>query len=167
MTWRRMRRLAALAALALVASLAWSGAAAAEPFGKWSGKKGRFAWEAKRTDCGSAGKSLSPSRVRAHTRWKKSPANGYVRLVFRRQIRDEDTGKWMTVQQQRRSTKNTPLEGVRSVVHWSQWFNPFEDEAGLRSRHLVDFAWLLDRPGADRRVLRRQVVTKPCVVGGP
>lgn len=165
MTWRRTRRFAALAVSAGAVALASSGGAAAEPFGTWTGKKGPFAWEAKRTACGVVGGD--PSRVRAHTRWKKSPANGYVRLTFRRQIEDDGTGAWATVQKQRRSTKNTALEGERGIIHWFQWFNPFADEAGRRSRHIVDFEWLRDRagPGADRQVLRRQVTLRPCVVG--
>jgi len=158
---RRRRRFAVLGVAALV--LAVAGAAAAEPFSAWSGTRGGFAWEAKRLACGAVGES--PSRVRAHTRWRSSPANGYLRLTFTRQIR-ADTGGWTTVHRQRRSTKNKPLEGSRAVIHWTQWFFPFEDEGGASSRHVVSFEWLRDRsgPGADRRVLRRTRSFAPCVV---
>ena len=68
---------------------------------------------------------------------------------------------------QRRSTKNTPLEGARGVLHWSQWFFPFENEGGATTRHTVTFEWLRDRPpgaGADPRLLRRVRMFAPCVV---
>jgi hypothetical protein len=160
MTRRRRRLFAALGATAL--ALACTGAAAADHFPAWSGTKGGFAWEAKRLSCGAVGES--PSRLRAHTRWRSSPANGYLRLTFTRQIRD--AGTWSTVHRQHRSTKNKPLEGSRAVIHWTQWFFPFEDEGGASSRHVVTFEWLRDRsgPGADRRVLRRTRSFAPCVV---
>ena len=159
---RRRRLFAALGATAL--ALAWSGAAAADDFRAWSGTKGGFAWEAKRLSCGVVGSS--PSRLRAHTRWRTSPDNGYLRLTFTRQIRNADTGAWATVHRQRRSTKNKPLEGSRAVIHWTQWFFPFEDEGGATSRHVVTFEWMRDRsgPGADRRALRRVRSFGPCIV---
>jgi hypothetical protein len=144
--------------------LACAGPAAADPIGGWSGTRGPFSWEAKRLSCGNVGDSAS--RLRAHTLWRTSPANGYLRLTFTRQLRDEDTGKWTTVHRQRRSTKNKALEGSRSILHWTQWFFPFEHEAGAPSRHVVAFEWLRDRtgPGADPRVLRRTRSFGPCVV---
>ena len=162
MTRRGRRRFAALGVTAV--ALAWAGVAPADDFPSWSGTKGGFAWEAKRLSCGVVGES--PSRLRAHTRWRSSPANGYLRLTFTRQVRNPDTGLWTTVHRQRRSTKNKPLEGSRAVIHWTQWFFPFEDEGGATSRHLVAFEWLRDRsgPGTDRRVLRRTRAFEPCVV---
>ena len=157
---RRRRRLDASAAVVL--ALACAGTAAADPFSDWSGKRGPFAWEAKLRTCGDVGDT--PSRVRAHTRWRGSPANGYQRLTFFRRRLDDDGDGWLTVQRQARSTKNGPLEGNRAVVHWSQWFFPFEDEGGATTRHVVRFEWLRDRPGRDRRVLRRTVTLPACVV---
>jgi hypothetical protein len=134
----------------------------AHPFSAWSGTKGAFSWEAHRMGCGVVGRT--PSVIRAHTRWKTSPANGYARLTFTRQIQHESTGAWTTVQKQRRSTRNTALEGDRGIVHWTQWFFPSADEAGDRSRHIVLFEWFRDRPGTDTRALRRDRVFRPCVV---
>jgi hypothetical protein len=159
---RPCRRLAALWACAIVLALAPADVAGADPVPAWSGTKGPFAWEAKRQGCGTVGRS--PSIVRAHTRWRTSPATGYARLTFRRQIRDEDAGSWRTAQRQRRSTKNTGLEGDRGVVHWTQWFFPFAGEAGATSRHIVAFEWRHDGPGPDRLVLRRQRIFRPCTV---
>jgi len=148
----------------IVAVLACAGTAAADPFPAWSGTKGPFGWEARRAGCGIVGHN--PSVVRAHTRWSTSPSNGYLRLTFTRQVRDDATGSWSTVQRQRRSTKNTSLEGARAVLHWTQWFFPFADEAGATSRHSVVLEWLRDRPGPDSRALRRERMMSPCVVGG-
>ncbi|HEX2045069.1 MAG TPA: hypothetical protein VHF23_05525 [Gaiellaceae bacterium] len=155
-----------LAPIVIVAGLALVGAAAAaaHPFSGWSGTKGPFAWEAKLRSCGVVGEE--PSRVRAHTRWRLSPANGYQRLTFVRQVREEGTNAWTTVQRQRRSTRNTTLEGSGAVLHWSQFFHPFPDEAGMRSRHIVTFEWRRDRRGADRTVLTRARTLAPCTVGG-
>jgi hypothetical protein len=162
MTRRRRRRFAGWISVFVV--LAWAGPASADPFGAWSGTRGPFAWEAKRLSCGNVGDSAS--RLRAHTRWSTSPANGYLRLTFTRQLRDPDTGEWATVHRQRRSTKNKALEGARGIIHWTQWFFPFEDEGGAVTRHVVAFEWLRDRtgPGADPRVLRRTRAFGPCVV---
>jgi hypothetical protein len=157
---RRLAAVAIAAGLALVASAG----AGAHPFGGWSGRKGPFAWEAKLRSCGVVGEA--PSRVRAHTRWRLSPENGYQRLTFVRQIREEGTGSWVTVQRQRRSTRNTALEGSGAILHWSQFFNPFADDGGTTSRHIVTFQWRRDRPGADRTVLTRSRTLGPCVVGG-
>lgn len=159
---RRRRRFAQLSAL--LVALACAAPAAADTFSAWTGTKGGFAWEARRLTCGNVGDS--PSRIRAHTRWRTSPANGYLRLTFTRQVRDEVSGTWATVHKQRRSTKNQELEGSRAVVHWSQWFYPFEGEAGALTRHTVVFEWLRDRAGPrpDRRALRRVRTFAPCQV---
>jgi hypothetical protein len=162
MTGRRRRRFASFGMVAALLALIAAGVAAADPFRPWSGSKGPFAWEAHRVGCGVVGRN--PSVIRAHTRWTDSPANGYVRLTFVRQIRDEGSGHWDNVQRQRRSTKNTSLEGSRAVIHWTQWFFPFADEAGALSRHHVVFDWFRDRPGADARAMRRKRAFKPCVV---
>jgi hypothetical protein len=137
--------------------------ASAHSFPAWSGTSGPFAWQAKRLSCGAVGGE--PSRIRAHTRWSSSPANGYQRVTFTRQIRDDSRGNWVTVERQRRSTRNTKLEGIRSILHWSQFFAPFADEGGKTSRHLVFFEWLRDRAGPDRRVTSRSMNLKRCVVG--
>jgi len=161
---RRRRRLATFGMVAAVLALVSADLAAADPFNAWSGKKGPYAWEARRLGCGVVGHEASI--VRAHTRWSTSPANGYVRLTFTRQIQDETTHEWATVQRQRRSTKNTSLEGFAGVVHWNQWFFPFADERGALSRHTVVFEWYRDRPGGgpDPRALRRERMFAPCVV---
>lgn len=166
MTRRRRRRFAALSAWAVVLGLVTASVAAADPFPAWSGTKGAFSWQARRVACGVVGQR--PSDIRAHTRWTKSPANGYVRLTFRRQIQNPDTSEWSTVQLERRSTKNTNLEGTRAILHWRQWFFPFADESGATSRHIVVFEWYRDRPGAspDPRALQRKRTFKPCVVTG-
>jgi hypothetical protein len=159
----KRRRLRLIGAVAAVFSCA-TAAASAHPFGAWSGKSGPFAWQAKQVSCGSVGES--PSRVQAHSRWRRSPANGYQRLTFSRQIRDDATGEWTTVQRQRRSTRNTRLEGSREILHWSQFFFPLAGEGGKTSRHVVRFEWLRDRPGpTDRLVAARVKTLRPCVVG--
>jgi hypothetical protein len=162
MMGRRRRRFAGFGMVAVLLALVGADLAPAHPLGSWSGTKGPFAWDAQRVGCGFVGRS--PSVIRAHTRWEDSPSNGYVRLTFVRQIRDEGSGQWTTVQRQRRTTKNTSLEGSAAIIHWTQWFFPFADEAGARSRHSVVFAWLRDRPGADVRVFRRERAFKACVV---
>jgi hypothetical protein len=143
-------------------ALALVGSAAAHPRPSWSGSKGPFAWQAKRHGCGVVGQQAS--EIAAHTRWKTSPANGYARLTFTRLVRDADTGVWQTVHRVRRSTRNTALEGERGVVHWTQWFFPFADEAGATSRHVVVFEWFRDVAGPDRRVLKRERSFRPCTV---
>ncbi|MGH3032047.1 MAG: hypothetical protein ACRDNE_15035 [Gaiellaceae bacterium] len=104
--------------------------------------------------------------MRAHSRWRTSPQNGYQRSTFLRQIRDGETGAWTTVQRQRRSTRNTALEGTRFALHWSQRFFPFADEGGKTSRHVVTFQWLRDTRGVDRLRFTRTRTLKPCVVRG-
>jgi hypothetical protein len=147
---------------ALVSMLAVAGSAAAEPALSWSGTRGPFAWEAQSLACGVAGVSQS-SRLRAHTRWRTSPADGYQRLTFMRQVRVGNA--WVTVQRDRRTTRNTTLEGARTTLVWSQWFGPRADTAGTESRHAVLFEWLRDRPGADSRLLRRVVKLPACRIG--
>lgn len=163
MTRRRRRHFAGW--ISVLVALACVSSAAADPFGGWTGSKGPFSWEAKRLSCGNVGDSAS--RMRAHTRWRLSPANGYVRLTFTRELRNATTGAWKVVHRQRRSTKNTPLEGGRAVLHWSQWFFPFKGEGGATTRHSVTFEFLRDRPlgaGADPRLLRRVRAFGNCIV---
>jgi len=164
MTGRRRRRLGVCVMWAGLLALTAADVAVADPIGPWSGRSGPFSWEAHRVGCGVVDRS--PSTIRAHTRWKSSPANGYVRLIFVRQVQDGESDEWATVQRQRRSTKNTGLQGARGVIHWTQWFFPFAGEAGLKSRQTVVFAWFRDRPGADRLELRREHRFRPCVVRG-
>jgi hypothetical protein len=162
MTRRRRRRFAALASVSAGLALLVADVAGADPFNAWSGTKGPFAWQAQRLGCGIVGRN--PSVIRAHTRWTTSPANGYVRLTFTRQIHGATSGDWNTVQRQRRTTRNSSLEGARGIIHWNQWFFPFADEAGELSRHIVVFEWFRDRPGTDRRALRRERRFAPCTV---
>jgi hypothetical protein len=162
---KRRRRRHFAGWIAVLLALALAGVAIADPMGGWNGSKGPFSWEAKRLSCGNVGDSAS--RVRAHTRWRTSPPNGYVRLTFTRELKDPKTGVWEVVHRQRRSTKNSALEGARGVLHWTQWFFPFKDEGGATTRHTVTFEWLRDRPpgaGADPRLLRRMRTFAPCVV---
>jgi hypothetical protein len=147
---------------ARVSILVVAGTATGEPARSWSGSRGPFAWEAQSLSCGVAGVSQS-SRLRAHTRWRSSPADGYQRLTFMRQLRLGNT--WVTVQRDRRTTRNTALEGARNTLVWSQWFGPRADAAGTESRHAVLFEWLRDRPGVDRRLLRRVVKLPACRIG--
>jgi hypothetical protein len=159
--WRRLATIGISGALlALIAT----GAAGAHPFGAWSGKKGPFAWQSGVVGCGVV--RHTPSVVHAHTRWKTSPSNGYTRLKFVRQIRDDNSGDWETVQRKRLNTRNTSLEGDRGVIHWTQRFIPFVNEAGATSRHIVLFDWFRERPGPDARALRRKRTSASCVVGG-
>lgn len=161
MARRRRRLFAQLGVGAVLLAGVTAGGAGADSFPAWSGTKGPFQWHAKRDGCGVVGHN--PSTIHAHTRWRLSPVNGYVRLTFTRQIR-EGAGTWTTVQRQRRTTKNTTLEGERGIIHWTQWFLPFADEGGATSRHFVVFEWFRDRPGADSRALRRERAFKSCVV---
>ena len=159
----RSGRLGLAAAVAVVAGLALAGSAAmAHPFPGWSGTAGPFSWEAKRLSCGVAGEE--PSRVRAHTRWRNSPANGFQRVTFTRQIRNESADTWVTIQRQRHSTRNKDLEGTSEVLHWTQRFFTAPSEAGKRTRHIVLFEWLRDRTGADKRVAAKTRTFKPCIV---
>jgi hypothetical protein len=162
MNRRRRRRFAIVGLVAAVLALAAVDVAAADPVSRWSGSKGAFAWEAHRSGCGKVGRT--PSVLTAHTRWRTSPAKGYVRLTFIRQLEDEVTGAWTTVHRQRRATRNTDLEGERGVLHWRQWFFPFAGESGATSRHIVLFEWLRDRTNNDRLELRRKRTFAPCVV---
>ena len=162
---RGTRRLALIGAVTAVAvGSVGVQQAAADFFRAWSGTAGPFSWHSKRLSCGVAGET--PSRLRAHTRWRESPANGYQRVTFRRQLRAEDSGAWTTVQRRRLSTKNTRLEGTEGILHWRQSFGVPADQAGRRSRHIVTFEWLRDRRGADRRVAVRSRTSNSCVVGG-
>ena len=135
-----------VALLAALVSVLAVGAPTARAALSWSGTRGPFAWEAQSLACGVAGVSQS-SRLRAHTRWRTSPGDGYQRLTFMRQLRVGTT--WVTVQRDRRTTRNTALEGARNTLVWTQWFGPRADAAGTQSRHAVLFEWLRDRPGAD------------------
>jgi hypothetical protein len=157
-------RAAVLSGVAVMMALVGAEQGFPHPLSGWSGQSGPFTWEAKRLSCGVVGER--PSRVRAHSRWRRSPPNGYQRATFFRQIKDGTTGGWTTVQRQRRSTRNTPLEGSGFTLHWSQLFFPFAHEGGETSRHIVRFEWLRDRPGADRLRFTRTRTLKPCVVRG-
>jgi hypothetical protein len=159
----RRRPAVVIACAALVAFGLASRSAGAHPFSGWTGKSGPFRWQAERVSCGDV--SGEPNRVHAHTRWLTSPGNGYQRLTFRRQIRDETAGEWRTVQRTTRSTKNTGLEGTRSILHWTQFFQPVAGEEGKPSRDVVTFAWRRDRRGPDRMVFSRTVALRRCVVG--
>jgi hypothetical protein len=146
-----------------VLALACAAPAVADTFPGWTGTKDGMSWEAKRLSCGDVGDA--PSRLRAHTRWRTSPANGYVRLTFVRQVRPADSGRWTTAHRVRRSTRNTVHEGGRNLLHWSQWFFPYEHEGGAASRHTVVFEFLRDRSGRpDRRLLRRTVTFGVCEI---
>jgi hypothetical protein len=158
------RRLALIGVALAVAVLAGATAAGGHPFPHWSGQSGPYGWEAKRLSCGAVGGTLS--RVRAHSRWRTSPVNGYQRLTFARQIQGDVPETWTTVQRAHRSTKSRRFEGSQRIMHWLQWFGPLEDEAGKWSRYRVTFAWFLDRPGPDRRVFRRMLTLAPCLIGG-
>jgi hypothetical protein len=147
----------------LVASGVMVAGANAHPFSAWTGKSGPFRWQASTVSCGAA--TGGSNRISAHTRWFSSPANGYQRAIFRRQIRDATTHSWKTVAQKRRSTKNTRLEGAETTLHWTQFFPVAAREKGKTSRDVVFFAWRRDRSGVDRTVLARRVVLRSCVVG--
>jgi hypothetical protein len=103
--------------------------------------------------------------MRAHSRWFASPENGYQRATFKRQIRDEIAGTWTTVQSKLRSTKNSPLEGTRVILHWTQFFQPVVGEEGRTSRDVIVFEWRRDRSGSDRTVFSRRVRLAPCITG--
>lgn len=160
------RRRAALVGGAIVFGLALTGGrAASHSFESWDGRSGPFRWQAEMTSCGAA--EGEPNRIQAHTRWRRSPANGYQRLTFTRQIKDDVTGAWTTVARRTRTTKNTESEGARSILHWSKFFNAASDDGGKRSRDVVVFAWLRDRAGADRKVFARTLRLPSCVVLPP
>jgi hypothetical protein len=151
-----------MTALTALACFVTAGSASAHPFGDWNGTSGPFRWHAEAVSCGA--ESGEPNRIRAHTRWVNSPANGYQRVIFRRQLRNDTAAAWETVARQARSTKNT-LDGQEFVLHWVQTFLPAAGEAGRTSRDVVGFAWRRDRSGPDRTVFTRQVILGPCVVG--
>lgn len=144
-----------------VATVAASGAAA-HPFSGWDGRSGSYRWQAETVECGSV--TGEPNRINAHTRWVASPDNGYQRAAFRRQIQDATSGDWTTVDSATRSTKNT-LEGLQTVLHWVQMFQPEAREEGKTSRVIVDFSWRRDRSGPDRTVFARRLILDACVVG--
>jgi hypothetical protein len=165
MTRRGRRRLTVLAAVAVSVALVAADASAADPIVTWQAKRASsFAWDALRAGCGVAGGA--PSVIRAETRWTMSPANGYTRLTFVRQEQDPATLAWRTVEQLRRSTKNTPFEGRQAAIRWAHWFFPFDAEAGSTNRHVVRVEWLRDRRGTDKLKLVRQRPFQPCVVAG-
>ena len=156
-------RRAAVSTGAALFALSSIGLASAHPFSAWSGRSGPYAWHAKRLSCGVVGGK--PSTVREHTRWRTSPRNGYHRLRFEHQVRDDTAGTWQTIVRRGWSTRNTRFEGSRTVVHWLQRYHPVKGEAGLTTRHRVTFEWWLDRP-RDRRTFRRVMTLPACVVGG-
>jgi hypothetical protein len=137
--------------------------ASAHPFSGWTGTSGPFRWQAETISCGAV--TGGPNRIAAHTRWVSSPANGYQRVIFRRQIWDRTAQAWTTVASKTRTTKNTSFEGVETVLHWTQFFPARKGEEGKTSRDVVLFVWRRDRSGADRTVLARRVALASCVVG--
>jgi hypothetical protein len=157
-------RAAAIGGVVLVLALVGAEAGLSHPVPGSTARSGPFAWEAARFSCGVVDER--PNRLRAHSRWQTSPENGYQRATFVRQIKDEGTGEWTTVQRNRLSTRNSELEGTRLLLHWSQRFFAFADDASKRSRHVVRFEWLRDRRGADRLRFTRTRTLKPCVVRG-
>ena len=158
---RHRRAAISVCALLLVSGVAAVGASG-HPFSGWTGKSGPFRWQAKMVSCG--GVSGAPNRISAHSRWFSSPANGYQRVIFRRQIWNATTHSWKTIASKRRTTKNTHLEGVDTTLHWTQFFPALKGEKGKKSRDVVAFAWRRDRTGADRTVLARRVVLASCIV---
>jgi hypothetical protein len=155
------RARALIVGCSVVAAIA-AGGAAAHPFSGWDGRSGPYRWQAERVDCGAV--TGEPNRIHAHSRWVTSPDNGYQRLTFMRQIQDATSGEWSTADRVARSTKNT-LEGLQTVLHWVQMFQPAAGEEGMTSRVIVDFAWRRDRSGPDRTVFARRLTLEPCVVG--
>jgi hypothetical protein len=137
--------------------------ATAHPFSAWTGKSGPFRWQAELVSCGAV--TGAPNRMQAHTRWLKSPANGYQRVRFDRQVWDETATAWTTVERQTRTTKNTPFEGTSGILHWTQFFQPLAGEEGKTSRDVLFFTWRRDRSGSDRTVFSRRLVLGSCVVG--
>jgi hypothetical protein len=136
--------------------------ASAHPFAGWTGKSGPFRWQAETISCGAV--TGGPNRIEAHSRWISSPANGYQRAIFTRQIWNETAQSWRTVASKWRTTKNTRFEGLDAILHWTQLFPVSAGEEGKTSRDVVAFAWRRDRKGADRTVFSRRVVLAPCVV---
>jgi hypothetical protein len=159
---RRWRAAIGICMLLVVCGVA-TGGANAHPFSGWTGKSGPFRWQAKTVFCGAV--RGEPNRVSAHSRWFSSPANGYQRVVFTRQIRDETAQSWTTVGRRSRTTKNTRFEGLDVILHWTQFFPALTREEGKTSRDIVSFAWRRDRRGTDRTVFARRVVLASCVVG--
>jgi hypothetical protein len=155
------KRLGAAIGWTVLMSCVAAGGAGAHPFSDWSGTSGPFRWEAEMVSCGTV--TGEPNRIDAHTRWVNSPANGYQRVIFRRQLWDDTAAAWETVSSQTRSTKNS-LEGQEFVLHWTQAFQPESGEGGKTSRDVVRFSWRRDRSGPDRTVFARQVILGPCVV---
>jgi hypothetical protein len=155
-------RLRVTALSVVVACAGAAGGASAHPFSGWSGTSGPFRWQAEMVSCGAV--TGQPNRMDAHSRWVASPGNGYQRVIFRRQLWNEEAAAWETVSRQTRSTKNR-LEGQEFVLHWAQAFQPESGEAGRTSRDVVRFAWRRDRSGPDRTVFARHVILGPCVVG--
>lgn len=137
--------------------------ATAKEFSGWTGKSGPFRWQARMVSCGAV--TGEPNRIVGHTRWLTSPANGYQRATFRRQLWNATAQSWTTVASKTRTTKNTRFEGVQTVLRWTQFFPVFKGEKGKKSRDVVLFAWKRDRSGPDRTVLARRVVLRTCTVG--
>jgi hypothetical protein len=159
---RRWRAAMCVCTLLVACGMATSGASA-HHFSGWTGKSGPFRWQAQRVSCGAV--TGGPNRIAAHTRWITSPANGYQRVIFRRQIWKAVAQSWTTVASKRRTTKNTRFEGARTVLHWTQFFPVRKGEQGKKSRDVVFFAWRRDRSGTDPTVFARRVVLASCVVG--
>jgi hypothetical protein len=160
--WSCLRAIG-IACTVLALSAVVAAGASAHPFSGWTGKSGPFRWQAETVFCGAV--TGEPNRMHAHSRWLTSPRNGYQRVTFDRQIRDETASAWTTVQSQRRTTKNSPLEGTRVTLHWSQFFQPLAGEEGQTSRDVIVFEWRQDPSGPDRTVFSRRVALAPCTVG--
>jgi hypothetical protein len=161
-TGRHRRAVISVCLLLVVCGVATAGASG-HPFSGWTGKSGPFRWQARKVSCGAV--NGGPNRIEAHSRWFSSPANGYQRVIFTRQIWNATGQTWKTVASKRRTTKDTHLEGVDTTLHWTQFFPIQKGEKGKRSRDVVAFAWRRDRRGTDRTVLARRVVLASCVVG--
>ena len=159
---RRRRAAISVCALLLVFGVTAVGASG-HPFSGWTGKSGPFRWQAKMVSCGAV--TGAPNRISAHSRWISSPANGFQRVIFRRQIWNATTHTWKRVASKRRTTKNTHLEGVRTILHWTQFFPALKGEKGRTSRDVVLFAWRRDGRRADHTVFARRVALASCVVG--
>ena len=163
MTRRRWRLFAQLSAGAILLAGVTAGVAGADSFPAWSGTNGPFQWHAKRDGCGVVGHT--PSTILAHTRWRSSPANGYVRLTFMRQIRGAPApGRPFTVSAGRRRTPRSRASAASFTGRSGS--SPSRTRAaprpGTPSSSSGSATGLAATPraqaGADLRALRRRAV---------